>query len=484
MKWFKNNRFNIFTYLFCAFSMALLFIVSFSCKTYAYSIDNNGNLVGDNILDMSSYEILERNNVELIEYDNGSMIISVNSQSSYSYIVFHFLNTSLEINTQYTFSYNANSTDYTHYNNISLKYANTGAAEDNYYWRQHLYENRNYYSTFNSESHTDLYLLIYVNANIGGNNTITLSNIMLNKGEFKEWEPYGVWYSEVNYYTLENQYNDLNNTYQRVLQENQYGFFNYVGSVLFIYTDYDSIRQVRLTRDTLINQGILLNGGIFNPNAIVESDLIQGAINFSFDLETGAPWEVINFYLMENDNYVVNIQIEDDEENTINLIKSHSNDILDNYVTPNEIYTKFLETGVNNLDVILRISFNFQSFDTSARVVSANNGSYNLGYEDGAQFYKSNYNIALRQINLDNTQINNLKQELTLLQSAYNDLNQSYHNSLNGNNFANLFFTIAETPFASFKQIWSVDFLGVNLAGFVTGILFIGVLIWVVKKIF
>lgn len=156
------------------------------------------------------------------------------------------------------------------------------------------------------------------------------------------------------------------------------------------------------------------------------------------------------------------------------------------------------------LDYIYSLNSNFGNYVTDM-VISYNNadsvGSIysNLGYSRG---FSNGYNYAFYS---NNGIINELTEENDLLKNAnddlfnrvismqtsidnltrsYNDLNVSYQNLLNGNNFANLFFTIAETPFASFKQIWNVDFLGVNLAGFVTGIIFIGLLIWLVKKIF
>lgn len=139
---------------------------------------------------------------------------------------------------------------------------------------------------------------------------------------------------------------------------------------------------------------------------------------------------------------------------------------------------------------------NEPNFDTIAEINPSDAGAiadnaYNKGYQNGyydAQESNQNLitnNITLREeINALSNSLDTLREQYYTLASNYESLQQSYNNSLEGNNFVSLFFTIAETPFASFKQIWNVDFLGVNLSGFVTGLLFIGLLIWLVKKIF
>lgn len=49
--------------------------------------------------------------------------------------------------------------------------------------------------------------------------------------------------------------------------------------------------------------------------------------------------------------------------------------------------------------------------------------------------------------------------------------------------FPNLIWTIASTPFESFKQIWNVDFLGLNIANFVIGLLSALIFIYILKKV-
>ena len=53
------------------------------------------------------------------------------------------------------------------------------------------------------------------------------------------------------------------------------------------------------------------------------------------------------------------------------------------------------------------------------------------------------------------------------------------------NNFSlqNLFWTIAGLPFESFKAIWDVNFLGIYIADFITGLLLAGVAIFIMERV-
>lgn len=52
-----------------------------------------------------------------------------------------------------------------------------------------------------------------------------------------------------------------------------------------------------------------------------------------------------------------------------------------------------------------------------------------------------------------------------------------------GNTMQNLLWTVAGTPWESFKNIWNVNVLGLNISGFVTGLITALVIIWLVKKL-
>ena len=131
-----------------------------------------------------------------------------------------------------------------------------------------------------------------------------------------------------------------------------------------------------------------------------------------------------------------------------------------------------------NRIVITLIFYDYtSSIDSWGTNVLTSLATYQEGYNQGVKSRDIYYSDL--QSNYDD-----LLSRYQLLQSNYDRVYSLYEHELSGNNFTTLFFTIAETPFSAFKQIWNVDFLGVNLAGFVTGILFIGLILWLIKKIF
>lgn len=103
-------------------------------------------------------------------------------------------------------------------------------------------------------------------------------------------------------------------------------------------------------------------------------------------------------------------------------------------------------------------------------------GDYQEGYTNGYQEGQSDgYNDAY---NSQQTIIDRLNDE-------YDNLNERYQDYINGHtNFAALVWSIASTPFETFKTIWDVDLLGINIGNFVIGIMFVGIVLWAWKKFF
>ena len=54
-KWFKRNKLKFFSGIALCFCLSILGIVAFSTKTYAYTIDSNGNLTTNNMFMCPDY---------------------------------------------------------------------------------------------------------------------------------------------------------------------------------------------------------------------------------------------------------------------------------------------------------------------------------------------------------------------------------------------------------------------------------------------
>lgn len=55
---------------------------------------------------------------------------------------------------------------------------------------------------------------------------------------------------------------------------------------------------------------------------------------------------------------------------------------------------------------------------------------------------------------------------------------------MNNNNGTRLIWAIASTPFESFKTIWDVDVMGLNIGGIVLGSMIGLIIVWILKKVF
>lgn len=162
-----------------------------------------------------------------------------------------------------------------------------------------------------------------------------------------------------------------------------------------------------------------------------------------------------NFYMKPTDNNIYNVSAYVDN----NLISS-------NVVRYNENY----ETGDYDFSI-----GNFNKLIISVQVVNYSVGNwqlqvandYNSGYQNG---YNAGYSSAT--IERDG-----------YWSTLYNQLQSKYNKLANeGFNLVDMVWAIATIPFESFKQIWNVEILGLNIANFTIGLLFCGVIIWLIKK--
>lgn len=102
-----------------------------------------------------------------------------------------------------------------------------------------------------------------------------------------------------------------------------------------------------------------------------------------------------------------------------------------------------------------------------------------------AEINSLNGNITSLQSNISN--LNNIIIQLqNTITNQQNTINRQAQQIRDFNNYnaPQLIWTIASTPFESFKQIWNVDFLGLNLANFFIGLISALIIIYIIKKIF
>lgn len=163
-----------------------------------------------------------------------------------------------------------------------------------------------------------------------------------------------------------------------------------------------------------------------------------------------------------------------------------SRDFLNQYgfkITKENLQQYFSQYDLNYYNNIMSITIgsNYKLSTTDKfNIISSNaviDRNYQLGFIDG-------------QASMDNTirglkvQISDLNGTISQLQLVIDTLNGQVDTLTNGYDLNNLMWTIGSVPFESFKQIWNVNFFGVNLADFFLGFVTFFVALFVVKKFF
>lgn len=109
--------------------------------------------------------------------------------------------------------------------------------------------------------------------------------------------------------------------------------------------------------------------------------------------------------------------------------------------------------------------------ESVSKIEESYNNGVDYGYSDG---YNDGYS-------------NGIENSAQDYKTGYNDGYEVGHAQgiieKNPVTFQSLFWTIATVPFETFKQIWTVDFLGFNIAQFLTGLFMSLITLWIIKRL-
>ena len=141
--------------------------------TYKMSISS----CGKNLFNIIEEPFKNNGNINLISYDNNSIVASLNENSNWAYIKVPLTN--LKPNTDYVFSYNIST------NRHARVYQGTSVI-DNTISGTDLTKRK-----FNTSNYTDLSIRFFVTTDNGENGEVTFSNIQLEEGtQLTSYEPY------------------------------------------------------------------------------------------------------------------------------------------------------------------------------------------------------------------------------------------------------------------------------------------------------
>ena len=307
---------------------------------------------------------------------------------------------------------------------------------------------------------------------------------------------------EDNYETLENNYEELQQDLDNLTQTIDNGLWSYASGVVAFgngygasYTTYQDILNANIIKDftfdcvatypTYTQQNNGINGNVYIVMGVLPNENTSNWNEVKY-----TPASLLNFNI--NTNITDYIKITVDLTTTNNAYQNRilqinkSNIELMNYEITSQKLEGLYDYNASDYRVErIRIEWTKMSNNDYLYLVSTNlnyTNGYTLGYYDGLKAI--NYeNIA--RIEEQQNQIQQLEQRIESLETTIETKNEqiaNYARSSYGLN--NLMWTIGSTPFESFKQIWNVEFLGVDIANFILGIITTFIGLYIVKKFF
>lgn len=431
------KKFTIKNKILILLSFVFLFISSFAISTFAYHEDSNGNLVSDNVFNYkniisSKFTDLGNNSFKL-NWGGVSTILTL----PYS---------SFESNTQYSFTLTSlNGAKYWAYNlswnysdNTSERFTNNQGVD---------YGTYSYTSAVNKTVVSITWII---------NFEADFKDLMINIGEPKEFEPY-----ESIYYGT--------NTLNR-LSRNIYGPYAYVtnidllynnGSSSSLYKSYSNIYDLSLESFVKFrNQCIEIDDYKFIFTTLGGNSTWKFTLNFTFANSSLRVSDFNEWYFYGPIPY--------------NFTFSNSSS-LSGTSSDNPLIVNLTNSGITSTTFISSFSFTRNNPNIALAITKVGTPNSTLGYDNG---YITGHDDAINEINeyykpiiqqyKDN--INTLAERISYLENGTR-------------NYTNLIWTIGATPWESFKNIWNVEFGGINIANIVTGLVTALLVIYLIKKI-
>ena len=303
------------------------------------------------------------------------------------------------------------------------------------------------------------------------------------------------------------QYDNLLNDYNMLSNTINYGIWAYLtgyvwdssisleGYVQFTAIDSSGTSQGSLnvpgqstshwSFDDLIEYNILQSGGILNME---ELQNIPG-YNSNYRYNIGALFNHLptnSFYMYITNMNNVEIRISDYNDNICNLYVNANE-----YIFTSSSITDLVPLFQNEIYSINIINYNSNSDTTNGQINGSNNSlnAYNNGYADAKRslsYYEQELeNLEKQNNNLQNQLNETIEEKNQIYNDRYNDGYQhGYEIGANSNNaLYNMVIAVADTPISIFKNIFNFNILGIDISGFVFGIISLIIIIWLIKKI-
>ena len=327
------------------------------------------------------------------------------------------------------------------------------ALAANYFYYRVNWSSDNYTSWVRSDSSLTFNIGSYTEFSIVADRVYdkSLFNLMLNTGSTPlDYEVYGaIYYSQANY--------------------NAYGTEQYNEGVNDVY---NSLQQQPIAQSSSVS-GATLNADMTLYQRITFTNVDSGSdyIDLTWS-SVGGKYSSITFSF-DSDYYFTNVTLSSFNPPFVSgrlFIEGYDMDInrIDStwgFYNISSVYSGTARSITINLmsssSTSITIRFKINSLLSS---IADTQTAYNTGYENGYRTAEESYIAEVAQLESANA----------TLQSQIN---------MGTTNANALFWTIASTPFESFKTIWNVDVMGLNISGFVLGVLLALIILYIIKKV-
>lgn len=439
----KNIRFySKFALLIGAF---IAFICSFGVSTFAFTENDDGNLVSDNLYNIGDY--LE-NNILGVSFSIHNQTLTLNGTSTNgSWNNINDLSVTLEQGT-YTIQW------FTNYvgNDIGfgLRSSGTGLTE--------LYQlNSQRYKTFTiSETITFTTVIWWQRSNMTFNNVSV--SCMVYEGNYKAYnlfEPYGaIYYSQSNYNSAYNQ--GVNSVFDGLRDFNAIQSY-YSISTLFYSTDggstYSNLNSLGYTGQYVVDGNLLVemqdsHDWAYGSNVI-----------YYLDIQFTTPIYIANLYLpsIQRPN-PVSVQFSD-----------FSYDFN---------YTMVDGVGYFVTRNIYKITDNLRFYFTAYADMPHEFEIIIKGFNSAIDTYESGFNDGVASLQ---STIDGLNENIQVLENQNKSLNLQLQQG--NSSWTSLFFAMADTPFKTASNFLGFEIFGVNLFNALIGFITILAIFWVFKRL-
>lgn len=473
--------------LFAFISLFVLLFSLCSISSFAWHFNNDGNIVSDNVQPINDVQ----QNVDYgVTWSIENQILKLNGTSNGGFW-YSIPNSSFTLSAgTYTIEW---FTEYTG-NNVGFGLRNSDSS------LSELYQiNNQRYKTFAISQETTFNIVVWWSTSGLVFDDVEIGS-MVYTGTYStdvDYEPYGMIY-----YSKENYDNALTNNY---------GLFSNCSSISLtltpsnnngdvIYDSWDNIFLL-LSDKTYIH---CVNGTFSYSNTSLSDDYLNGSSNYTvlWSFKFFGTFPKISMYnSFVASGYNLSYTLVNSSQNVLSYGSIINNDVVSFADYDNDFYGEFdLTTGY----VGVAVSNTSLYFDNSYAL--AYNRGYNAGYNAGYDFaqssYQSGYNDGVREAetNFNNGIYPNSNSYIAGYDAGHSaGVDESYQAGYSAGyakaradttwidsstaNASDLIWTIGATPWESFKNIWNINFLGINLASVVTGLVTALVVIWLIKKV-